>query len=220
LSIPFRIGGRIIGAIASQRSVNTRMAGRFDCTADARGRSVCACDRAKAGAGKASKRNDGDQDSEGPPRARECLSQGRRADQTTQGLVGKSPRFLSVLEEIVQVAKPIQRFYCWRNRMRQGGFGASNPQCKLSKRPSMIKVNCAALPASLIESELFGREKGAFTGALARQAGRFEIADVRPFSLMKSVNCRLNCSRNYCVCFRKVNLNVWAAHGRSRSTRA
>ena len=39
------------------------------------------------------------------------------------------------------------------------------------------KVNCAALPASLIESELFGREKGAFTGALARQPGRFEIAD-------------------------------------------
>ena len=41
----------------------------------------------------------------------------------------------------------------------------------------MIKVNCAALPATLIESELFGREKGAFTGAIARQAGRFEIAD-------------------------------------------
>ena len=45
------------------------------------------------------------------------------------------------------------------------------------KTAPMIKVNCAALPASLIESELFGREKGAFTGALARQAGRFEIAD-------------------------------------------
>lgn len=41
----------------------------------------------------------------------------------------------------------------------------------------MIKVNCAALPAQLIESELFGREKGAFTGALSQQAGRFEIAD-------------------------------------------
>jgi len=41
----------------------------------------------------------------------------------------------------------------------------------------MVKVNCAAIPATLIESELFGREKGAFTGALARQAGRFEIAD-------------------------------------------
>jgi transcriptional regulator with GAF, ATPase, and Fis domain len=41
----------------------------------------------------------------------------------------------------------------------------------------MITVNCAALPANLIESELFGREKGAFTGAHARQPGRFEVAD-------------------------------------------
>ncbi|HEX6975405.1 MAG TPA: sigma-54 dependent transcriptional regulator, partial [Vicinamibacterales bacterium] len=42
---------------------------------------------------------------------------------------------------------------------------------------SMVKVNCAAIPETLIESELFGREKGAFTGALARQIGRFELAD-------------------------------------------
>ena len=41
----------------------------------------------------------------------------------------------------------------------------------------MVRVNCAAIPSTLIESELFGREKGAFTGALARQAGRFELAD-------------------------------------------
>ena len=41
----------------------------------------------------------------------------------------------------------------------------------------MVKVNCAALPANLIEAELFGREKGAYTGALARQMGRFELAD-------------------------------------------
>ena len=41
----------------------------------------------------------------------------------------------------------------------------------------MVTVNCAALPANLIESELFGREKGAFTGAHARQSGRFEVAD-------------------------------------------
>jgi formate hydrogenlyase transcriptional activator len=44
------------------------------------------------------------------------------------------------------------------------------------KRP-LITVNCAALPANLIESELFGRERGAFTGADARQVGRFEIAN-------------------------------------------
>ncbi len=41
----------------------------------------------------------------------------------------------------------------------------------------LIKVNCAALPATLIESELFGHEKGAFTGAVTRKSGRFELAD-------------------------------------------
>ena len=41
----------------------------------------------------------------------------------------------------------------------------------------MVKVNCAALPATLVEAELFGREKGAYTGALTRQSGRFEVAD-------------------------------------------
>ena len=42
---------------------------------------------------------------------------------------------------------------------------------------SMVRVNCAGIPATLIESELFGREKGAFTGAVARVVGRFELAD-------------------------------------------
>jgi PAS domain S-box-containing protein len=45
------------------------------------------------------------------------------------------------------------------------------------KQGVLVKVNCAAIPAGLIESELFGHEKGAFTGALARKIGRFELAD-------------------------------------------
>ena len=50
---------------------------------------------------------------------------------------------------------------------------------KLSARRNrvMVRVNCSAIPNTLMESELFGREKGAFTGALARQVGRFELAD-------------------------------------------
>ena len=44
------------------------------------------------------------------------------------------------------------------------------------KDKPMITVNCAALPGNLIESELFGRERGAFPGAHAKQVGRFEIA--------------------------------------------
>ncbi|MDR0382956.1 MAG: sigma 54-interacting transcriptional regulator [Spirochaetaceae bacterium] len=51
--------------------------------------------------------------------------------------------------------------------------------CRLSKRNDkpFLKVNCAALPESVIESELFGHEKGAFTGAISRRKGRFEMAD-------------------------------------------
>ncbi|MDZ7579908.1 MAG: sigma 54-interacting transcriptional regulator [Deltaproteobacteria bacterium] len=50
-------------------------------------------------------------------------------------------------------------------------------QMSVRKDRPLITVNCSALPQNLIESELFGREKGAFTGAHARQAGRFEVAD-------------------------------------------
>ena len=45
------------------------------------------------------------------------------------------------------------------------------------RRQALVKVNCAAIPAGLFESELFGHEKGAFTGALTRRIGRFELAD-------------------------------------------
>lgn len=50
-------------------------------------------------------------------------------------------------------------------------------QLSARKHQPMLKVNCAALPSALVESELFGREKGAYTGAMTRQAGRFEAAN-------------------------------------------
>jgi len=53
---------------------------------------------------------------------------------------------------------------------------AIHAQSRRSKGP-LIKVNCAAIPATLLESELFGHEKGAFTGAIAARPGRFELAD-------------------------------------------
>jgi transcriptional regulator with GAF, ATPase, and Fis domain len=94
------------------------------------------------------------------------------------GLTSRSPRFLLVIDEIAKVAQTgstvllLGETGSGKEVLAQAIHDASSRR----ERP-MIKVNCAALPASLIESELFGREKGAFTGALARQPGRFEIAD-------------------------------------------
>jgi len=50
---------------------------------------------------------------------------------------------------------------------------------RMSKRKdnSFVKLNCAAIPSGLLESELFGHERGAFTGAVARKVGRLELAD-------------------------------------------
>src|SRR5204863_1491961 len=50
-------------------------------------------------------------------------------------------------------------------------------------KKTLVKINCATLPANLIESELFGHEKGAFTGAMERKIGRFELADGRTIFL-------------------------------------
>ena len=94
------------------------------------------------------------------------------------GLTSHSPRFKAVIEEVGQVAQTNTTVLL----LGETGSGkevlaqAIHDASTRKDRP-MVKVNCAALPATLIESELFGREKGAFTGAIARQAGRFEIAD-------------------------------------------
>ncbi len=56
-------------------------------------------------------------------------------------------------------------------------FAARIHELSARRGRPMVCVNCSAIPASLMESELFGREKGAFTGAVARQMGRFELAD-------------------------------------------
>ena len=95
-----------------------------------------------------------------------------------QGLRSRSPLFNTVLQEVGHVAQTSSTVLL----LGETGTGkevlahAIHDASSRKDRP-MVKVNCAALPMSLIESELFGREKGAFTGALARQAGRFEIAE-------------------------------------------
>lgn len=95
-----------------------------------------------------------------------------------QGLISHSPRFQSVISEVAQVAPTNTTvLLCGETGSGKEVLAQAIHNASTRKDRPIVKVNCAALPATLIESELFGREKGAFTGAIARQAGRFEIAD-------------------------------------------
>ncbi len=93
-------------------------------------------------------------------------------------IIGRSEGIGKVLQQITQVAGTDMTVMV----LGETGTGkelvarAVHGQSGRRERP-LVKVNCSALPGELIESELFGHEKGAFTGATARQVGRFELAD-------------------------------------------
>ena len=93
-------------------------------------------------------------------------------------IVGRSPALLEVLDKVSRVA-PTDATALITGETGTGKeliARAIHSHGRRAAKP-LIKLNCAALPAGLIESELFGHEKGAFTGALARRIGRFELAD-------------------------------------------
>src|SRR6476469_2897464 len=93
-------------------------------------------------------------------------------------IVGTSPALRPVLARISKVA-PTDSSVLITGETGTGKELVARAIHKRSQRASraFVSVNCAAIPPALIASELFGHEKGAFTGALQRRAGRFELAD-------------------------------------------
>jgi formate hydrogenlyase transcriptional activator len=93
-------------------------------------------------------------------------------------IVGQSAAIRRVLEQIRQVAGTDSTvLLLGETGTGKELFAAQIHELGSRQGRTMVRVNCGAIPATLIESELFGREKGAFTGALSRQVGRFELAD-------------------------------------------
>ncbi len=93
-------------------------------------------------------------------------------------IIARSPEMQRVIEQIEQVA-PTDASVLIQGETGTGKEVAARAIHRLSNRKDrpMVTINCASLPPTLVESELFGREKGAYTGALTKMAGRFEVAD-------------------------------------------
>ena len=100
-----------------------------------------------------------------------------RTDKNYGDMLGESLAFQAILKN-VQIVAPTDATVLVLGETGTGKELVAREIHELSGRSkqSFVKVNCAAIPASLLESELFGHEKGAFTGALAQRIGRFELA--------------------------------------------
>src|SRR5262245_1393145 len=95
-----------------------------------------------------------------------------------EGIVGDSRALRGVLREVSQVA-PVETTVLLTGETGTGKELIARAIHEASGRKDrpLVKINCGAIPQGVVESELFGHEKGAFTGALQRRIGRFELAD-------------------------------------------
>jgi formate hydrogenlyase transcriptional activator len=100
------------------------------------------------------------------------------AERTFERIIGKSAALESVLDQVDQVA-PTDSTVLIEGETGTGKELIAHAIHNASQRcgRSFIKLNCAAIPLDLLESELFGHERGAFTGAIVQKIGRFEMAD-------------------------------------------
>ena len=97
---------------------------------------------------------------------------------TTLDLIGSSPKFRALLTEVARVA-PVDSAVLIQGETGTGKEVIARAIHEASPRRTrrFVALNCAAIPSALLESELFGHERGAFTGAWAQTKGRFQMAD-------------------------------------------
>jgi formate hydrogenlyase transcriptional activator len=107
-----------------------------------------------------------------------CLESEISPEHSVEGVIGRSRAIRKVLEQVSIVA-PTDATVLLHGETGTGKELVANAIHNLSSRRgrAFVRTNCAAIPSGLLESELFGHERGAFTGALMQRKGRFELAD-------------------------------------------
>src|SRR5262249_55890958 len=101
-----------------------------------------------------------------------------RTEHNFEEIIGESPALKRVLKQ-VEIVAPTDSTALIMGETGTGTELNARAYHNLSegRARTFVKLNCAAIPTGLLESELFGHEKGAFTGAIATKVGRFELAD-------------------------------------------
>jgi len=123
-------------------------------------------------------------------------------------IVGHSPTIQHVLSRVARVA-PTNTTVLVLGETGTGKELIARAIHRGSQRSghAIVSINCAATPPSLIASELFGHERGAFTGALQRRLGRFELAKGGTIFWMKLANSPWKIKLHCCECCRSESLN-------------
>jgi transcriptional regulator of acetoin/glycerol metabolism len=135
-----------------------------------------------------------------------------------EGIIGTSTALREVLDQIRTVA-PTDSTVLIEGETGTGKeliAQAIHTNSRRRDRP-FVKLNCAAIPPGLLESELFGHEKGAFTGAVGQKLGRFEVADGGTLFLDEIGDIPSNCRRSCCASCRSRSSKSWAARIRGAS---
>jgi transcriptional regulator with GAF, ATPase, and Fis domain len=114
----------------------------------------------------------------GGERSNEVTQGGNHSTAGFQGIIGRNHLLLNVFDYVTQVA-PFDTVVLIQGESGTGKERIADCIHNLSPRKGkpFVKINCATLPANLIESELFGHEKGSFTGAIAKRIGKFDQAN-------------------------------------------
>ncbi|MDR2826495.1 MAG: sigma 54-interacting transcriptional regulator [Candidatus Adiutrix intracellularis] len=168
--VPIKIGAKTIGALSADRL----FADSVNLDEDLRLLTILASLIAQA----AKVRQDLAAERESILAENQCLKVALESGLKTPAMLGQSDGIKKVYSLIAQVA-PTNLSVLIQGESGTGKELAAETIHQGSRRSSkpFIRVNCAALPEHLVETELFGHEKGAFTGAISRHKGRFELAD-------------------------------------------
>jgi formate hydrogenlyase transcriptional activator len=141
-----------------------------------------------------------------------------RVVQNLEQIIGNAPRLKAVLDSI-RIVAPADSTVLIQGETGTGKELIARAIHNLSPRKggAFVKVNCAAIPLGLLESELFGHERGAFTGAIAQKIGRFELAHKGTLFLDEIGDIPLELQPSFCGFYRNRSLSGWVVPAPSES---